>query len=233
MENKILEFLIVDDSPTTHKYLKKMILNNFDCEVFEAPDAWSSLRLIGNHSIDLILMDINMPDIDGFQTVKMIRKNKQARRIPVIYITGSDPESLDIQKGLEIGGLDFLHKPFKETDLVRMLRLYIRFIAREKELNSELIQMNEKLNEEIKTRLNAQKELAANDEGPNAKSTVSKLDIDNILSFSASYDGIREEINALVTNYYDQSDNENFLMLKSLRTTIYEAGNKLQNALNL
>jgi len=233
MEKKLLEFLIVDDSPTTHKYLKKMILNNFECEVYEAIDAWSSLRLIGNHNIDLILMDINMPDIDGFQTVNMIRKNKQARRIPVIYITGTDPENLDMQKGLEIGGLDFLHKPFKENDLVRMLRLYIRFIEREKELNSELLEMNAKLHEEIRTRLNAQKELAANDEQSKGNSSISKLDIDSILAFSRNFDDIRKDLNSLVSNYYDLSDDENFLMLKSLRTTINEARQKLNSALNI
>jgi DNA-binding response OmpR family regulator len=232
MSQKKMEFLVVDDSPTTHKHLKKMIKNNFDCEVFEAEDAWSSLRLIGNHEIDLILMDVNMPDIDGFQTVKMIRSNKKARRIPVIYITGSDPKSLDIQKGLDIGGLDFLHKPFSENELTKMLRLYMRFIEREKDLNAELIEMNEKLNKEIRTRLFAQKKLAETENGKDQESS-SGLDIDQILQFFNHYKNIEDETTAILSNYYDLSDDENYRMLKSLRSNIIEAGDILSNALKL
>lgn len=231
MPDDNLEFLVVDDSPTTHKQLKKMIMKNFDCQVFEAEDAWSSLRLIGNHDIDLILMDVNMPDIDGFQTVKMIRSNKKARRIPVIYITGSDPQSLDVQKGLDLGGLDFLHKPFSEEDLIRMLRLYIRFMEREKELNAELIEMNDKLNEEIRSRLNAQKQLS-NQEADD-KSGVKDLDIDAILEFHQYFQNIEDEINALVGNYYDLSDDENYRMLKSLMKNISDASNLLKKGISL
>lgn len=231
MPDDSLEFLIVDDSPTTHKQLKNMIMRHFDCQVFEAEDAWSSLRLIGNHDIDLILMDVNMPDIDGFQTVKMIRSNKKARRIPVIYITGSDPESLDVQKGLDLGGLDFLHKPFSEEELIRMLRLYIRFMEREKELNSELIEMNDKLNEEIRTRLNAQKKLS--EQKADDSSGMKDLDIDAILQFYQYFQNIEDEINAMVGNYYDLSDDENFRMLKSLKNNISDAYELLKKGIAL
>lgn len=233
MPNSNLEFLIVDDSPTIKKQLKKMIKNNFDCEVFDADDAWSALRLIGNHNISLILMDVIMPEIDGFQTVKMIRKNKKAKRIPVIYITGSNPESLDIQKGLEIGGLDFLYKPFTEVELTRMLRLYIRFIERDKEIHTELLEMNEKLSQEIRLRLKAQKDLSVKNADSNAEDKTSSLDIDAIYEFYNNFKNIYDLSKAMYDNYYDLSDEENYNMLNSLKINIKEAGDILNRGLNL
>ena len=80
MPSSNLEFLIVDDSSTIKKYLKKTIKDNFDCEVFEADDAWSALRLIGNHNISLILMDVMLGDMSGVNLTAKIKNIHQVLR---------------------------------------------------------------------------------------------------------------------------------------------------------
>src|SRR5688572_5640370 len=84
--------------------------------------------------IDLILMDVQMPEMDGFQTAKEIKKLEAARDIPIIFVTAVHNEDPYIRKGYEVGGVDYFAKPFDPEVLKMKVAIYAAFRTREKVL---------------------------------------------------------------------------------------------------
>lgn len=113
MKNKIL---IVDDEPnivmTLEYALKK---KNF--EVFIARDGGEALQIIEKVLPDLVLLDIMMPNVDGYQTLKSIRENEKVKDTKVVFLTAKNKAS-DIEKGLNLGADKYLMKPFSIKKIV-------------------------------------------------------------------------------------------------------------------
>ena len=96
-----------------------------DCEVDLAEDGKEALELILEYRYDLILMDIHMPEINGFDTTQKIRALEEEKKdIPIIAVTTSALEG-DVEKCIQSGMNDFVSKPYKGTDLESMLNTYI------------------------------------------------------------------------------------------------------------
>ncbi len=117
------KILIVDDEPNivmTLEYTFKK--NNF--EVFIARDGQEALEILKSQLPDVIILDIMMPLVDGFETLQQIRQNEQLNHCKVIFLSAKNKES-DIEKGLALGADAYLTKPFslkkvveKVTDLL-------------------------------------------------------------------------------------------------------------------
>ncbi|MCX6303605.1 MAG: hybrid sensor histidine kinase/response regulator [Bacteroidetes bacterium] len=159
--------LIVDDNPNNLFSLHELIKDNFPVEVIEASSGFDALRIINEQSIDLCLMDVQMPEMDGFETAKLVRSRPKTAHIPVIFITAFDPNKSLMEKGLNAGGLDYLTKPIDDVQIVHTLNMYMRFLDRERNINSELEekvqlrtaefqQINRKLKLEIEERKRAE-----------------------------------------------------------------------------
>ncbi len=108
--------LIVDDSPT-ELYACQKILEKHGYEVETATDGESSLERAQQVKPDLILMDVVMPGMNGFQATRQLNKNSDTAQIPVIIITTKDQET-DRVWGLRQGARDYIVKPVKENDLI-------------------------------------------------------------------------------------------------------------------
>jgi twitching motility two-component system response regulator PilH len=108
--------LIVDDSPTDLRVLTGM-LERHGYETSQAASADEGLELARTDPPDLILMDVIMPGMNGFQATRALSRDPQTSRIPVIIITTKSMES-DRQWGLRQGARDFLTKPPSERELV-------------------------------------------------------------------------------------------------------------------
>jgi two-component system sensor histidine kinase/response regulator len=130
--------LIVDDNPNNLFSLHELIRENFEVEVIEAVSGFEALRVVNERRVDLCLMDVQMPDMDGFETAKLIKSRPKTARIPIFFITAFDPSKSFMDKGLESGGLDYLSKPIDDVQIVHLLHMYLRFIDRERNLNIEL-----------------------------------------------------------------------------------------------
>ncbi len=108
--------LIVDDSPTeTHIY--KVMLEKNGYEVITAPSGETGVRRAKKYLPDLILMDVIMPGINGFQATRIISKDKATENIPIIIITTKDQET-DKVWGMRQGAKDYIVKPVKEKELI-------------------------------------------------------------------------------------------------------------------
>ena len=127
--NKIL---IVDDMPKNIQMAMNM-LKNEGYHMFYAKDANMALKLIKEHSFDLILMDIMMPKINGFEVCKIIKTDEKTKKIPIIFLSGHD-SSEDIQKAYEVGGADYIIKPFIEIELKTKVAVQVELAKLRKEL---------------------------------------------------------------------------------------------------
>jgi len=106
--------LIVDDTETNVDILVDTLGEDYDIAV--AMDGESALEIAEEDSPDLILLDIMMPDMDGYEVCKRLKDNPETADIPVIFLsalTGADEK----QKGLELGAVDFLTKPFNPSEI--------------------------------------------------------------------------------------------------------------------
>lgn len=131
-ENRTETILVVEDSATTRLILKQG-LNNSGYQVVLAENGYQALLAFQQHSIDLILMDVNMPVMDGFECCEALRKSSDGQHIPIILLTGRDDHE-SINHAFEIGASDFITKPINLRLLVQRVRYGLRDAIREKEL---------------------------------------------------------------------------------------------------
>ena len=108
--------LVVDDERPNRLYLKKL-LSSYGCEVIEANDGPSALELVHRERPDLVLADVVMPGMDGFELCGAIKELSATRNIPVIMVTAKD-QIEDLKKGFDLGAMDYIRKPFDARELV-------------------------------------------------------------------------------------------------------------------
>lgn len=110
------KILIVDDEPNIVMSLEYAFQRK-DFEVFIARDGDEALNILDNHIPNVILLDIMMPNVDGYQTLKNIKQNKLLKNTKVVFLTAKNKAS-DIEKGLKLGADKYLTKPFSVKKLV-------------------------------------------------------------------------------------------------------------------
>ncbi|MBF0120161.1 MAG: diguanylate cyclase [Desulfobacterales bacterium] len=101
--------LIVDDERINIDLLTEIFKKDYILLV--AKNGKQSLKILEKNAVDLILLDIIMPEMDGYEVCKQLKENEQTRNIPVVFITGMSEEE-DEAKGLELGAVDYIKKPF-------------------------------------------------------------------------------------------------------------------------
>jgi len=138
--------LIVDDVPNNLKilstYLKK---HNFKIRV--AIDGEDALEQVSRVLPDLILLDIMMPNMDGFETCRRLKANKNTRDIPVIF-TSALSEEVDKIAGLEIGAVDYITKPFLQGEVLARIKAHLSL----KKLRTQIKNQNLILEQKVKQR---------------------------------------------------------------------------------
>jgi PAS domain S-box-containing protein len=130
------KLLIVDDNQHNLFSLRTLILKHMDVDVLEAGGGQEALSIAFQHpDIDLIILDVQMPEMDGFQTASMLKVRKKTRDIPVIFLTAAFKADEFQQKGYEVGGVDYLLKPIDDNQLINKISTYFRLIEKERQLN--------------------------------------------------------------------------------------------------
>jgi len=116
--------LIADDSPTMRAMLVSTIESLGDYRIVEASSGFEALRLLPREKVDLILTDINMPDINGLELISYLRNNSNYLTIPVIIIS-TEGSQKDIDKGKLLGANEYLIKPIDHSKLQALLVSYL------------------------------------------------------------------------------------------------------------
>lgn len=115
--------LVVDDSPTVRKIVQ-MTLQREHIRVITASDALSALTAVADEMPALILLDIQLPRMDGYNICQIIRKHMQFRSIPIIMLSGKDG-LFDKMRGRLAGSTEYLTKPFDSAELVQTVKKYL------------------------------------------------------------------------------------------------------------
>ncbi len=113
-ENLNFTILIVDDEDSNIYFLNKTLKNKYTIKV--AHDGYTALKILEKFDINLILLDIVMPKLDGYETLKKIKENPKTQNIPVIFLTMKN-DSDSITKAFELGAKDYIKKPFNINEL--------------------------------------------------------------------------------------------------------------------
>jgi signal transduction histidine kinase len=143
--------LIVDDRQENLSVLFEY-LNHMGFRVLVAESGQDALDLVQESPPDLILMDIMMPGMDGFETCRRLKSNPAAADTPVIFVT-SLSEAVDKLKGFEAGGVDYITKPFQQEDVVARIATHLNL----RRLRKDLEEKNACLQQEISLRKAAEK----------------------------------------------------------------------------
>ncbi|MDM8540954.1 response regulator [Desulfococcaceae bacterium HSG7] len=153
-ENKKLEqsdILAVDDNPDNLRLLAD-ILKKMNFKVRPAKDGQTALKSAISNPPDLILMDILMPGMDGYETCAHIKADDRTREIPVIFVSALDA-SLDKVKAFKVGGVDYVSKPFNEEELLARITTHLSL----RNMQKSLAEKNACLQSEIIERKRAEK----------------------------------------------------------------------------
>lgn len=115
-----ITFLVVDDSPTMRQLITFSLKRFKGCKIVEAVDGVDALKKLQTSNIDMILVDINMPVMDGLKLVSLVRQDPKIKHLPVIIITTEGAEE-DRSRGLALGANAYIVKPIQASHLVKTI----------------------------------------------------------------------------------------------------------------
>jgi two-component system chemotaxis response regulator CheY len=121
------KILIAEDSSTMRSLIVSTIVAMGDFEIVEAANGFEALRILPREKVDLVITDINMPDINGLELVSFIKGNPNYQTTPLVIISTESSER-DRAKGLSLGADAYLTKPFSPQDLQSLI---VRFLGQE------------------------------------------------------------------------------------------------------
>ena len=113
--------LIVEDSATTRSLIRAVIDELGDFETVEASSGFEALKILPAQHYDLIVTDINMPDINGLELISFVRNNPRYDHLPVIIVSTERSEE-DKKRGMALGAAGYIAKPFKSSELQEIIR---------------------------------------------------------------------------------------------------------------
>lgn len=114
------KILIADDSPTMRSLIVSTLDAMDDFELIEAANGFEALRILPREKVDLVLTDINMPDINGLELVSFVRNNPLYKETPLVIIS-TESSQRDREKGLALGADAYLVKPFNPEELQQLV----------------------------------------------------------------------------------------------------------------
>jgi len=125
--------IIVDDNVSYLSMIRNLLKSFY--EVYPAPSAERLFSVMEKFIPDIVLLDVNMPGMNGFKTIKLMKENPRYKDIPVIFITSKDDEN-SAAEGLDLGAEDYITKPFFGSLLLRRIMNILLIEQQKKELQA-------------------------------------------------------------------------------------------------
>ncbi len=147
-----MKVLLVDDTPANLTILRKILeIEGYSLSVVTSGEL--ALKVARKFQPDLVLLDIMMPDMDGFETCRRLKEMEEGRNLPIIFITAKDRIE-DIVKGFSVGAVDFISKPVRQKEVCARVRTHLNIQALIKErdnLIEDLTEANKNLDQASRT----------------------------------------------------------------------------------
>ena len=165
MSSELIKILLVDDREDNLTSME-LVLEKEGYSFSKATSGKDALKiLLKEEDFSLILMDVKMPIMDGYETAEIIYQREKLRHIPIIFITGQDYEEAEVFKGYQTGAVDYIRKPFNPlilrskvavfAELYKKNRLLIKQEEKVRIINQDLLQLNQELEERVASRTKA------------------------------------------------------------------------------
>ncbi|MEK6681810.1 MAG: response regulator [Nitrospirota bacterium] len=118
-------FLVVDDSPTMRQLITFALKRIHNCQITEANDGVDALKKLSGNKFNLILLDINMPLMDGLKLLSILRGNPTYNDVPIIIITTEGADA-DREKAMKLGANAYIAKPIQTNELLKVVRGFLK-----------------------------------------------------------------------------------------------------------
>ncbi len=158
------EILVVEDTPASLQFLTQ-VLTSHGYHVRPATDGPLALQSVTVKVPDLILLDVKMPDMDGYEVCRCLKSEERSQKIPVIFISALNDLSEKVH-GFKVGGVDYITKPFEAEEILARVKIHLNLkeltedLERKvKERTEKLTSVNQQLQQEIAERKKAEKAL--------------------------------------------------------------------------
>jgi len=154
-----VQILVVDDYIPNIELLSSM-LAKFDVTILTATSGYQAIEIITNESIDVALLDVCLPDLNGFELAEHLRKSEKNKYASIIFITAVNIDQKDRLLAYKLGAIDYIQKPIDIETLDAKISVYIQLAKQE----SKLIEKNKALQNEISLRVEMESKLRYNEE---------------------------------------------------------------------
>jgi PleD family two-component response regulator len=155
MNLPVPKILVVDDTPANLVAMRHVLADS-GAQLYEARSGNDALALCLDHEFALILLDVNMPEMDGFEVAFLIGEDERLRDTPIIFVTAAYADDINRVRGYHFGAVDYIAKPINDMILQSKVRVFLELYRARAQLKStlaELEERNEQLNLEIAERL--------------------------------------------------------------------------------
>ena len=140
--DKVETIFVVDDNASNLMKCNDVLSEKYNVYTFNS--GARLFKMLDKLTPNLILLDIEMPEMDGYEVIKQLKENPLTEKIPVIFLTGS--ESIEVEmKGFSLGAIDFIRKPFYAPLLLRRLETHLFVVSQREQLISQLVDRNHSL----------------------------------------------------------------------------------------
>ncbi|SCG94488.1 response regulator [Romboutsia sp. 1001713B170207_170306_H8] len=137
---KLKHILVIDDNVTNLKFAEKTLKPYYKVSLLIS--GAQTLKFLSKNKPDLILLDINMPDMDGYETIKNIKANQDLENVPVIFLSAITDSESEV-RGIELGAVDFINKPFVPQSMLSRVKMHLELSEYKKELESKVSEKTE------------------------------------------------------------------------------------------
>jgi diguanylate cyclase (GGDEF)-like protein len=141
-----IDILIVDDRPENLLTLEHL-LGSPELNIVRARSGQEALARLLDHDFALVLLDVQMPDMDGFETAELMRGNKRTRHIPIIFVTANHTERQHIFRGYDSGAVDYLFKPLDPQMLFCKVRIFLEIHRQRQALQAKTRELDARISE--------------------------------------------------------------------------------------
>lgn len=139
--NSNKKILVVDDDPSNLEVILDFV-SGTNLEIIYAPNAKTGLDLVKSENPDLVIMDWEMPVMNGIEAIKLLKADPETEEIPVIVATGVMTQSRDLSQALEVGAVDFLRKPFDPVEFRARLSATLRLSESYREIKRKNLEIS-------------------------------------------------------------------------------------------
>ena len=139
--DKIKQKILIVDDKDANIYALKLLLNNLDVEIIEAYNGNEALLKAIDHDFDLAIIDIQMPEMDGYELAQIMRDDDKTKDIPILFLSAIYSDDFHVFKGFSAGAVDFITKPYKPEILISKVRVFLEIKQQKKDLQKLVIEL--------------------------------------------------------------------------------------------